>query len=421
MPLRWRPSSRLGLVPVVETRPQLHSGLAWGQRASGRVAGVTASLSATSALTVLAVLIVASWLAAMAVGGADVVPPHWFYVPIVFAAIRFGPLGAAGTAIASTFLAGPLLSPQRLTDWTTRGAFFLLIGQVIALLVREPATRRIRTLQVLRTERALRHALAAGELEVHYQPIVDIGGRRTRIIGAEALLRWHHPRQGLLSAAHFIDAAEETGLIHELGDWIFTEVCERIAQWEPLAGDPSFLAFINLSARQLVDHGLVERISDCLARTGVEPDRICLEITETAAMDDIAQTRERLTALQALGVHLAIDDFGTGYSSLAYVHALPVDLLKIDGSFITRVTDDPIAARLVQSIVGMAHTIGLKTVAEWVETQDQADFLRSIKCDYVQGFHMGQVTPPVEVTAALEAQAARRRSSRTRRQMRPVA
>jgi diguanylate cyclase len=383
---------------------------------------MSASLTARQGLVVLGGLLAGSWLAGRAVGGAAVVPPHWFYVPIVFAAIRFGALGAAGTAVGSTFLAGPLLSPQATSDWLSRGGFFLLIGLVISLLLQDPAGRRVPMLQTLRTDRALRRAHSAGELEVHYQPVLDIRGRRQRVIGCEALLRWNHPRDGLLSAAHFIAAAEETGFIHELGQWVFDQACAATVRWSTLLDDTRFLISVNLSARQLGDRHLVERIESSLQTSGVHPDRVCLEITETAAMDDLNTTHDQLRALKALGLHLAIDDFGTGYSSLAYVGTLPVDIIKIDGSFITRVTDDTTTAHVVETIIDLAHTLGLKTVAEWVETKQQADFLRSNRCDYGQGFHLGVPAAPTVITAALQEQQQQRATVRSRqRQIRPVA
>jgi EAL domain-containing protein (putative c-di-GMP-specific phosphodiesterase class I) len=179
---------------------------------------------------------------------------------------------------------------------------------------------------------------------------------------------------------------------------------------------------VNLSARQLADRQLVDRIHASLQTSGVNPSQICLEVTETAAMEDLDSTSRRLQELKALGLQVAIDDFGTGYSSLAYIGALPVDIIKIDGSFITSVTDHPTTAHVVETIIGLAHTLGLKTVAEWVETKPQADFLRANRCDYGQGFHLGVPTSRADISAVLEEQRQRRMLGRERRrQLRTVA
>jgi Amt family ammonium transporter len=238
-------------------------------------------------------------------------------------------------------------------------------------------------------ETALRRALERRELRVFYQPIIDLTSGR--IDGIEALLRWEHPERGLLNPDDFITIAEETGLIVPIGTWVLDQACRQAQRWQ--ASIPSLdplRVSVNLSGRQLGDHSLVEDVSSVLRGTGIDPALVELEITESVLMEDVEASRQALNELHALGVRLAVDDFGTGYSSLSYLRRFPVDLLKVDRSFIDALDDGGDDAAIVTAIITLAHTLGLVAVAEGVESEGQLEALRQLRCDRAQGFHMAR-------------------------------
>ncbi len=238
-------------------------------------------------------------------------------------------------------------------------------------------------------EQSLRRALAAGELSLVYQPVIDSGCGRT--IGAEALLRWHNSELGQVSPAEFIPVAEDTGLIVAIGHWVLEQACEQAAAWRKTIASDLVIA-VNLSPRQFND-GLVERIGYCLARTGLEPAALELEITEGLLMRDSETVLPMLTALTGMGVRISVDDFGTGYSSLSYLKRFPLHNLKVDRSFVAGLPDHRDSVAITQAVVAMAHSLGMKVTAEGVETRAQASFLRAIGCDKQQGYLF---SPPVE-------------------------
>jgi diguanylate cyclase (GGDEF)-like protein/PAS domain S-box-containing protein len=231
----------------------------------------------------------------------------------------------------------------------------------------------------------LRRALTAGEFEVFYQPIVNVGTAAT--IGAEALVRWSHPSRGLVSPADFISVAESTGLIVPLGKWVLGEAGQRVQSWKE-AGivSDSFYISVNLSARQLQDPGLLDDVAFVLRETGLAADAVVLEVTESIIMDDLESALECLHALKDLGLRLAIDDFGTGYSSLSYLRNFPMDVVKIDKSFIDRVAVDSEGAALVRGMIDLSRALGLATIAEGVEGDEQLAILHEFGCDSVQGY-----------------------------------
>jgi diguanylate cyclase (GGDEF)-like protein/PAS domain S-box-containing protein len=231
-------------------------------------------------------------------------------------------------------------------------------------------------------EQALRRALAADELSLVYQPIVDSRGGRT--IGAEALLRWHNSELGNVSPAEFIPVAEDAGLIVEIGAWVLRRACEQVAHWRRTLA-PDLIVAVNLSPRQFRG-GLVERIARCLAESGLEPEALELEITERLLMNDSDAVLPMLSALNAMGVRISVDDFGTGYSSLSYLKRFPLHNLKIDRSFVTGLPDHRDSIAITQAVVAMAHSLGMNVTAEGVETAEQAAFLRAIACDKQQGY-----------------------------------
>ncbi|MBB3677935.1 putative bifunctional diguanylate cyclase/phosphodiesterase [Modestobacter versicolor] len=241
----------------------------------------------------------------------------------------------------------------------------------------------------------LRAAVRDGELRVHYQPRQHLPSGT--LSGVEALVRWQHPTRGLLQPAEFIDAAEESGVIRDLGAWVLTEAVEQAVRWDAAGGLPGLQMAVNLSARQLADPGLVPRVAGTLARAGLRASRLVLEITETALMSDPEAALATLQELRALGVLLAVDDFGTGYSSFTYLKQFPVDELKIDRSFVTGMTTDAGDRAIVASCVHLAHAMGLVAVAEGVETAAERDALRALGCDQAQGYFFSRPVPPSEV------------------------
>lgn len=396
----------------------------WRDRTAAQVAGISAATSTAVGVALIVALVAASWLVAYGLGGAGPVPPHWFYVPIIFAALRFGWPATLLTSVVSGVVSGPLLplavsegTAQTFSDWGMRTAFFVGIGQVLALLIHQPRALRLHALRYAKTDRALRRAIAADELEVHYQPLYDILGRRRRVVGAEALIRWRHPSRGLVSPAEFIPAAEHTGCIVDIGAFVLHDACGRVRDWSELSGDWRFTLSINLSARELADPELTARVSAAIDDHGIEPARLTFEITETAVMNDMDLCLKQLLALRALGVSLAIDDFGTGQSSLQYVHLFPVQTIKVDGSFTARIADSEQGQALVGTIILLTHTLGLEAVAEGIETAEQLELLKAMRCDFGQGFHLARPMPPAEITEALEQQ---QRSRRQRARRRPA-
>jgi diguanylate cyclase (GGDEF)-like protein/PAS domain S-box-containing protein len=251
---------------------------------------------------------------------------------------------------------------------------------------------------------ALRRAIDQDLLRVHYQPIVDVATGRA--VGMEALARWHDEEFGAVSPIVFVTLAEEMGLIDRLGEWVLWSSCRRFAQWqEELSGDaPGYLS-VNLSARQLSSPGLVETVKQALEATGLAPEQLCLELTETVFMDDIDGAVGRLDELCATGVRLAMDDFGTGYSSLSSLRRFPGEFLKIDRSFVAGLRSEATAPAIVAAVVGLSDALGLAPIAEGVETPDDAKLLESLGCRFAQGYLFARPMAEREATAWLRAAA----------------
>jgi diguanylate cyclase (GGDEF)-like protein/PAS domain S-box-containing protein len=243
----------------------------------------------------------------------------------------------------------------------------------------------------LSLEHDLRRAIQANEFQLHYQPKVAL--RSGMLIGAEALVRWAHPEQGMLSPVRFIPLAEETGLILPLGEWILRQACMQARAWLD-AGLELKLISVNISARQFHQHDLVQRIADVLNATGLPPACLELELTESMMMADAEEDVSRLNALKALGMQLSVDDFGTGYSSLSYLKRFPVDRLKIDKSFVRDIVTDPGDAAIAQAVIRLGQILGLVVTAEGVETDEQLEFLRRHGCDEAQGYYFSPPLPP---------------------------
>ncbi|NOJ61587.1 EAL domain-containing protein [Arthrobacter sp. 260] len=244
----------------------------------------------------------------------------------------------------------------------------------------------------------LRHAISDGELRVYYQPRVNL--RDGRLTGVEALVRWEHPSRGLLPPSDFIGLAEESGLIRELGAWVLNEAVAQAMRWadEDPARGPVEMA-VNLSTRQLADPELPRRVASVLGRHGFDPSLLTLELTETSLMVGPEAALRALSALKALGVGLAVDDFGTGYSSLTYLRQFPIDELKIDRSFVSGLGVNSGDSAIVASCVQLAHAVGIKAVAEGVETEGQREALIDLNCDLAQGYHYARPLPAAELAS----------------------
>lgn len=240
-----------------------------------------------------------------------------------------------------------------------------------------------RASELLRLESALRQAVDHNHLVVHYQPQIDLN--TNKIIGAEALMRWQHPEQGMISPVDFIPMAEETGLIVAMGEWILRQACAQNRAWQQAGYDPMRIS-VNMSARQFRQKDLVEMVDRVLLETGLEPFYLDLEITESVLMDDVDAAIAIMMDLHVLGVQLSIDDFGTGYSSLAYLKRFPIDNLKIDKSFVRDVTTDSNDAAIATTIIDLARNMQLNVIAEGIEEEAQRDFLHAHGCCYGQGY-----------------------------------
>ena len=255
----------------------------------------------------------------------------------------------------------------------------------------------------LRIESALRNALEREEFVLHYQPQLDLASGR--IVGVEALLRWQHPELGTVPPQRFIALAEETGLIVPIGAWVMRTACAQAKAWHDAGLAPLRMA-VNLSPRQFAQPDLVASIAAVLEETGLPPAALELELTEGLFVDDVAQAVALLHELKALGVALSIDDFGTGYSSLSYLRTFPIDVLKIDRSFVGQIDADADQAAIVVSIIALAHNLQLKVIAEGVETAGQLAFLRAHDCDQVQGYFFSRPLPAIELRQLLLAEPA---------------
>jgi diguanylate cyclase (GGDEF)-like protein/PAS domain S-box-containing protein len=259
------------------------------------------------------------------------------------------------------------------------------------------------TLNRLATEFALRRAVDRGELRLHYQPELDLTTRE--ITGVEALVRWQREDGTLIPPGDFIPLAEETGLIVPIGKWVIEEACRQIHSWEAMGGRLAsrLRVWVNLSARQLGEPDLVPTIQRAIHDARISPASICLEITESALMQDAEAAAAQLDQLRGLGISLGVDDFGTGYSSLAYLNRFPLDVLKIDRSFVSGLGSDPESETIVAAIIDLAHALGLTVIAEGVETEQQLLVLRRLECDQAVGYYFSRPLQPDRLTELLAA------------------
>jgi len=250
----------------------------------------------------------------------------------------------------------------------------------------------------LSLENNLHKAIQHNELHLYYQPQVSVG--HEKLVGMEALIRWEHPDKGFISPGEFIPVAEETGMIMQIGEWIFREACEQGARWLKQGYQLNKIS-VNLSPRQLKDEKISKLIESILKETGMPAEKLCIELTESALILDPQVADARLKKIKALGVSLSLDDFGTGYSSLSYLKRFPIDTLKIDQAFIRDVKVDKEDAALVKAIIEMAHGLNMDVIAEGVEVQEQLDFLSANGCDTIQGFWFSRPLPAPEMEELL--------------------
>jgi len=252
-----------------------------------------------------------------------------------------------------------------------------------------------RAVSRLQLESDLRQAVENNEFTIHYQPIVAL--KTGRLAGFEALVRWNHPRLGIVSPADFVPVAEETGLIVPIGQWVLEEACKKVREWQVNSpGHRALSLSVNLSARQVAQPDLLERIKGALSESTLQPHHLKLEITESVVMGNAEAAAQMFKQLRSLGVQLSIDDFGTGYSSLSYLHRFPLNYLKIDRSFVMRMTTDNDNA-IVKTIATLAQNLGMEVIAEGIETEEQYQRLKELGCEYGQGFLFSR---PVDADSA---------------------
>ena len=278
--------------------------------------------------------------------------------------------------------------------WSARAAAHQALAEGPAVFFSHDT--QARAARRLMLENELHGAAARGELELLFQPRVTLSDRR--IAGAEALVRWQHPTLGYLSPSEFIPLAEECGVIRELGAWVLEAACHQLPALAAAHGG-NFQVSVNLSTHQLEDHSLVPLVRQLLTHWGIHPQNLELEVTESALMDAPEQAREVLAALRQLGVRIALDDFGTGHSSLAQLRQLPLDIIKIDQSFVQEVRDDSSAQAVIDAVVALCRSLGLHIIAEGIETAEQASYLAKVGCDEGQGYLFSR---PITTESLLE-------------------
>ncbi|MEA2376798.1 MAG: hypothetical protein QOI45_484 [Thermoleophilaceae bacterium] len=259
---------------------------------------------------------------------------------------------------------------------------------------------RDNAVRAMRIEQELQRALEEGELRLHYQPGVELN--TGRMVGAEALVRWQHPQRGLIVPDRFLGVAEETGLIVPLGAWVVGETCRQLAEWQARPETAHLHLSLNLSARELTHPDVVATVLGCVRESGVDPRALTIEVTESTAMADGDTGFRALRDLSSEGIRVAIDDFGTGYSSLEQLRRMPVDIVKVDRTFVSGMAANSTDRELVAAVVGMGRALKLSVVAEGIETPEQADALRELGCDIGQGYLFSKAVPADELDSMLE-------------------
>lgn len=361
--------------------------------------------SAVAAAALVGIMLAIGVALVYASGGTDHAPPHWFYFPVLFAGLRFGVAGGVGAGLVAAVLAGPLApadvvagTTQRMSEWSIRGVFFVGVGAVMPLLLARTTVTVQQERRARRTEDEVHRALTRDEFVLHYQPIIALDGGQ--IVGVEALLRWQHPERGLLTPADFLDEIERIGSIDT---WVLGEACRQARSWrdELLDGDRPFVISVNVSAAKLSQPDFAHQVRGALEVSGLDPYSLCLEVTETALIDDLDTASARLEVLRSLGVKIAVDDYGTGHSSLVYLLHLPVDHVKIDREFVAGLHHDSRDRAIVENVITLARSLGATCVAEGVETVEQLDAVTSLGCLQAQGYLFARPQPAEQIPALL--------------------
>ncbi|MCB2411818.1 EAL domain-containing protein [Demequina sp. TTPB684] len=339
---------------------------------------------ATAAVTLLVALL----------GGAPNTWVHLYYLPILYVAVRHGARAAAAAGIVAGLAVGPWMPSsvagetyQALDSWIVRLAFFVLIGVVAAILAKADSRPLDLVLRDFYVARGLRAALRHDQIRVHYQPLIEL--TEGEVIGFEALCRWYDAKGRVIPPDRFIPEAERTGVINAVGSRVLRQAVNQAQQWSQ-SGRPDLLVTVNVSAVQLSEPAFLRELVELVDRGASEGFRLCLEITETAIIADPVGALATLRAARERGVTIALDDFGTGQSSLAYLSDFPIDIIKIDKSFVAAVGKDPKTHALVRTMVQMAHSLGALTIAEGIERPEQLKALRALGCAIGQGYYLGR-------------------------------
>lgn len=235
---------------------------------------------------------------------------------------------------------------------------------------------------------------------LNYQPIISLC--TGKLLGFEALVRWQHPERGIISPVKFIPLAEETGLIIPFGQWVLWEACRQLQQWQKIYCQTDLIVAVNISGKQFSQPNLILHIQRILQKTGINPQRLKIEMTESVVMDNAESAITVLYQLQELGIQLSVDDFGTGYSSLSYLHRFPINTLKVDKSFVTNMGVNGENCEIVRAVVTLAHSLGLDVVAEGIETEQQLTQLKNLGCEYGQGYLFSKPVDIARATALLD-------------------
>lgn len=339
---------------------------------------------ATTAITVLVAL----------TGGPPNTWVHLYYLPILYVAVQHGVRGAAGAGVVAGLASGPWMassvdgvSHQPFDSWLVSMVLFVVVGVVAGWLAHEqprPLDVMVRDVAVAQ---GLRSAMRHERIRVHYQPLIDLTDGD--VVGFEALCRWNDSKERPVPPAMFIPEAERSGIITALGRRVLHQAVSQAQEWAD-AGHPGLLLTVNVSGVQLSDPAFLADLNEIVRRNPDDAFRLCLEITETAIIADPVRALATLTAARALGITIALDDFGTGQSSLAYLADFPIDIIKIDMSFVAAVGVDPKGHALVRAMVQMAHSLGALTIAEGIETPEQLKALGALGCAIGQGYYLGR-------------------------------
>jgi len=387
---------RSGSVAVGALPHASHKGI--GFERIGNI-GARVEVVVSSGLILVAIALVT--LVIVVTGGAPNPLAHVYYIPILYAAARHGRVGGLVAAVTSGLAVGPWMPApttatgyQSLRDWTVRLALFLVVALVAAWLARQRPQPLDLLLRDVVLGQGLRAAVRKRRLRVHYQPLVNLSDGR--VIGVEALCRWSDGHQRPVAPDVFIPAAERTGAISLVGHEMLRMATEQGDQWANVHGDGMTMS-VNVSPLELCNPGFLRGLGALAGEAKVRRYCLCVEITETAIMADPDKALVTLTALREMGALIALDDFGTGQSSLAYLAGLPIDIIKVDQSFVATVDTAPTSRAVVEAVVRIASALGAATIAEGIERPSQLRVLRELGCDIGQGYFLGRPTTADDV------------------------